>query len=155
MGICHLPYAAQRHLSLCGFWVSAGWESCAQGALSPSTSVICNGVYKWHWITLYNGWRQEPEGRGLRICPLCFSSPLVWHITDRRFLAQSEGLLFKTLYSCSLELGGVSSDWHFSGIFLFNSHTLWSDHTFPVQIIMHWTSLVPALSHTCIKLLLC
>lgn len=41
---------------------------------------------------------------GSRIFPLCFSCPLIWHITDRRFLTESEGLLFKTLDSCSLDM---------------------------------------------------
>lgn len=66
MGVCHLTHVAQRHLSLHGFWVSTAWISCPQGALSPSTSVICNSEYQWDWIVLYSGWKQEPEWRGFK-----------------------------------------------------------------------------------------
>lgn len=37
---------------------------------------------------------------------------------------------------------------------LIPTHFTWSHYPFPVQIIMRWTPLVPALSHTCIKPLL-
>lgn len=89
--------------SLYRYCVSTGGVSYLQDALSSSAGVFCNREHWWDWITLYEGWRQVSEVRELRSFPLCFSHPLIWCITDRRSLKESEGLPLR-LNSCSLDV---------------------------------------------------
>lgn len=124
---------SQKHSSPHRCCVSTCGVSCLQDALSRNTGVSGNRKYWWDGTILYSGWWQVSKGRVKDFAFVLFMS---FHLAQmwQKVLGRVRGATFKTPDSAAwrslrLELARVWSDWHFFGLFLFNSHMLYFDYT--------------------------